>query len=270
MSVTPPVFERRQRQDRRKGDAYPLGQDLAAAIERDEVELLFQPQFSSANGALTGAEALVRWTRPTHEIVFGDELFRIAARAGLSQTLSRHVLAAALAEAKTWPDDLRLSINVTADDLAAPDFVESVVSALERVGFPANRLTLEITEQALVEDLAGSSTKLARLAEHRVCAALDDFGAGFCNFGYLKALPLHYLKLDRSMVHGITEDQRDLDVLRGIIAMAKALDLGVIAEGVETAAQRDAIIREGCAIWQGYLGAKSLSAKDFLHFVSSV
>ena len=130
-------------------------------------------------------------------------------------------------------------------------------------GFAPERLTLEITEQALVSELNRSAARLRHLADLGIRIALDDFGAGFCNFRYLKVLPLHSLKLDRTMIEGITDDARDLAVFRGIVAMARALDLKVVAEGIETEAQRDAVAREGCDAWQGFLGARPLEAAEF-------
>lgn len=255
--------ERRLRYDRRAAAAHPLSADLAAAIAADAVEVLFQPQFACIGGAIVGAEALVRWHHPDRGQVAGDELFRIAARSDLVRRLSDHVMDRALAVACHWPQDMRLSLNITAGDLATPGFPDIVAAALCRTGFAPERLTLEITEQALVLELDRSAERLGQLVDLGIKVALDDFGAGFCNFRYLKKLPLHYLKLDRSMIEGVAEDMRDLEVLRGIVALASALDLAVIAEGVETAAQRDAVAREGCASWQGFLGARAISAEDF-------
>ncbi len=254
--------ERRQRRDRRTAMLHPLAGELAGAMDRDEVELLFQPQFA-ANGRVTGAEALVRWQHDELGAVSGEELFLIAGRSEMSRGLTDHVLARALTAALHWPDHLRLSLNVTAADLASADFAQAITGALAESGFAPERLTLEITEQALVAELDRSAERLGELVAMGVRVALDDFGAGFCNFRYLKKLPLHYLKLDRSMVQGIAEDRRDLEVLRGIVAMASALDLAVIAEGIETEAQRDAVVREGCESWQGFLGGKPMTAAQF-------
>jgi EAL domain-containing protein (putative c-di-GMP-specific phosphodiesterase class I) len=121
-----------------------------------------------------------------------------------------------------------------------------------------------VTEQVLVADMSLAERSLADLAAQGIRIALDDFGAGFCNFRYLKTLPLHYLKLDRSMVDGITEDPRDLAVLRAITAMATALDLEVIAEGIESEPQRLAVAREGCAFYQGFVRAQPMSEEAFL------
>ena len=250
-----PAGERRRRVDRR-GTAHPLGQDLGAAMAGDGIEILFQPQFAAASGEVTGAEALARWPHPQRGVIGGEELFRIAGRSDKARALSDHVMTRALGSAAAWRPDIHLSINITATDLVTPVFPDLVAKALRATGFAPERLVLEITEQALVHDLEGSAATLRKLVDLGVRVALDDFGAGFCNFRYLKMLPLHYLKLDRSMVEGITEDRRDLEVLRGIVALAAALDLKVVAEGVETEGQRAAVVREGCHSWQGFLGAR--------------
>lgn len=266
MSVATTPSERRQRRDRRAAFLHPLADDLAEAMARDEVDLLFQPQFATADGRMTGAEALVRWHHADLGAVSGDELVLIAqgshGGSDLRQGLTGHVLARAMAVAATWPPHLRLSLNVTAADLAAPDFGVSITAGITASGVAPARLTLEITEQALVADLDRSAARLEELVALGVRVALDDFGAGFCNFRYLKKLPLHYLKLDRSMVQGIAEDRRDLEVLRGIVAMANALDLAVVAEGIETEAQRQAVAHEGCESWQGYLGGRPMAADE--------
>jgi len=242
---------------------------LSGAIERNEVEIQFQPQFSCADGGIIGAEALARWAPDEAAEVSGDELFTIAGQTALSHSLSQYVFDAALKEAHDWPGEMRLSLNITAGDLADPEFADRMADSLARSAFLPGRLTLEITEQALVDELDRSAERLQKLVELGVKVALDDFGAGFCNFRYLKALPLHYLKLDRSMVEGIGTDMRDLEVLRGIVAMACALDLDVVAEGIETQVQREAVTREGCMAWQGFLGAKPMAAAEFRSLVKS-
>ncbi len=229
----------------------------------NRIAMQFQPQFCCASGAVVGAEALVRWSHPQRGLIAGDELFRIALRADLARAMSDHVIAQALMQARDWEGGLHLSLNITAADLAAPDFPDAVAAALCASGFASERLTLEITEQALVHDLDGSAAQLTKLVDMGIRIALDDFGAGFCNFRYLKKLPLHFLKLDRSMVEGIADDRRDLEVLRGIVALAGALDLAVIAEGIESEAQRNAVVREGCFAWQGFLGGKPMPPEDF-------
>lgn len=248
--------------DRRKGGGR-REEELRAALGEEQVEILFQPQFACDDGRLLGAEALSRWNHPRLGRIGVESLFDIAERSGEAARLTRHIAGRALAVAADWPERLHLSLNVTATDVTAEDFAGDIASAVAEVGFAPGRLTLEITEHALVAELDRSATQLERLAGQGVRIALDDFGAGFCNFRYLKRLPLHCLKLDRSMVEGVAESERDLAVLRAIVAMATALDLAVIAEGVETKAQRDAVAREGCAAWQGFLGAEPMTASAF-------
>lgn len=253
------------------GDVFPAGlssqqleADVLAALDRDEIEIVFQPQFSSVNNAMMGAEALARWQHPVLGQMSAAALFTIAERADHVGPLSRHIAAKATAAARLWPEHLRLSLNVTATDLAAGNFADNILKTLIQSGFPPERLTLEITEQVLLAELGSSAAQLQYLCDRGVRIALDDFGAGFCNFRYLKRLPLHYLKLDHSMVEGVNEDVKDLAVLRAIVAMAKALDLTVLAEGVESEAQLLTIAAEGCDAWQGYFGARPMSADDFL------
>jgi predicted signal transduction protein with EAL and GGDEF domain len=238
--------------------------DLLKAIDGDEIEVVYQPQYALDDGRLSGAEALARWNHPVLGRMGAGALFAAAERADHVPQLSRHIGRLALEGAAEWHGELRLSLNVTAADLSAGSYADGLLALIGKAAFPPERLTLEVTEQALLHDIQLADQTLRTLAQSGIRIALDDFGAGFCNFRYLKLLPLDYLKLDRSMVEGITTDRRDLAVLRGIVAMANALDLQVIAEGVETEAQREAIAAEGCAFYQGFLAAKPMSAGEFL------
>jgi EAL domain-containing protein (putative c-di-GMP-specific phosphodiesterase class I) len=258
---------RRTGNDRRARADAAVAAGLLAALERREIEVLFQGQYAASDNRLVGAEALARWQHPEAGRIGAAELFAAAERAHRVPELSRHVARLALTAAASWPARLSLSLNVAPEDLAASDFAEGIADLLDETGFPARRLTLEITEQSLVAELESPARRLQRLAALGVRIALDDFGAGFCNFGYLKKLPLHALKLDRSMVEGIGENARDRAVLRGIVGMAHALGLDVTAEGVETEAQRAAIVEEGCSAWQGFLGSQPLRAEAFIGMV---
>lgn len=255
--------ERRTRIDRRSQADDQLANELRAALERGEIEILFQPQFAAADNRLVGAEALARWQHPGQVVIDGATLFEIAERAGQVEALTHRIVKEALEIAGNWPVPLRLSVNVTAADVTAGNFAANIAGAVAEVGFPPEHLTLEITEQVLLADLDRTAGQLRQLADLGIRIALDDFGAGFCNFDYLKRLPLHALKLDRRMIEGIVSEPRDLAVLRGILAMARALGLEVVAEGVEDEAQRLAVVREGCTSWQGFHGAKPMTATQF-------
>jgi len=217
-----------------------------------------------ASNRLIGAEALARWNHPELGRIGAGGLFAIAERTDHIPQLSRQIARQALRAAAQWPGDLRLSLNVTPNDLAADDFADNFADLLQDSGFSGWRLTLEVTEQVLLADIAAAATAFAALAAGGIRFALDDFGAGFCNFRYLKLLPLHYLKLDRAMIEGVAADPRDLAVLRAMIAMARALELDVIAEGVETEGQRLLAAAEGCKAYQGFLRSVPLSADEFM------
>lgn len=247
--------------------AAELEADLLAALDRDEIEIAFQPQYSLADNRLVGAEALARWQHPRVGLIGAHALFAIAERTDHVAQLSRHIARTALAAAREWRSDLRLSLNVTPADLASSDFARDFGALVEEAGFAADRLTLEITEQVLLDDLERVAPMLTVLRGRGMRIALDDFGGGFCNFRYLKLLALDMLKLDRSMIEGIEVDPRDRAVLRAIVAMAGALDLTVVTEGIENEAQRMIAAEEGCTLYQGYFGSPPLSPQAFLDLV---
>lgn len=258
------------------GDASPPGHsaaqleaDLLGAIDRGEIEILFQPQFGLPDDRLIGAEALARWNHPQLGRIGAGALFAVAERADHIGPLSRHIAGVALGIASRWPEPLRLSLNITPADLAFSSYVPHLLDTVRSSGIPPRRVTLEVTEQSLLHDVHQAAQMMADLSAQGIRIALDDFGAGFCNFRYLKVLPLHYLKLDRSMIDGITRDKRDVAVLRAIVAMARALDLEVIAEGVESDEQRSRIAQEGCAYYQGFLRAAPMSAAAFSELASN-
>ena len=246
-----------------KRSSHELEADLLAAIDRDEIEILFQPQFSLAGDAMIGAEALARWHHPVIGKVGAAALFQIAERADHTAQLSRHIAERALQGARSWPEGLRLSLNITPADLAVENFALDFARLSDTVGFPMERVTLEIVEQVLLGDLDRVKSVLDQLKLLDCRIALDDFGAGFCNFRYLKVLSLDCIKLDRSMVDGVIDDERDQAVFRAIMGMARALDLSVLVEGIETEAQRDFCAREGCEYYQGFLRAEPMTASEF-------
>lgn len=247
-------------------NAAQLETDLLRALDSDAIEVVYQPQFACADDRLTGAEALARWNHPVLGRIGAGTLFAVAERCDHVPQLSRHIARKAIQGAKRWPMDLRLSLNVTANDLASQTFADQFLAMTREEGFAPWRLTVEVTEQVLLGEVKQAATQLAQLAAAGARIALDDFGAGFCNFRYLKLLPLHFLKLDRSMIEGVVGSARDLAVLRAIVAMANALELKVIVEGVESEAQRALASAEGCAAYQGFLRAKPMSGDAFLNF----
>lgn len=240
-----------------------LEADLLAAIDRDEIEIVFQPQYTTDSNMLCGAEALARWQHPDIGRLGANTLFTLAERTDHVAQLSRHITERALAEAARWEGDWRLSVNVTPADLAAGSFAEEFAAVVRDSGFPPDRLTIEITEQVLLADLEYIAGMLRPLKARGIAIALDDFGAGYSNFRYLKSLPIDIIKLDRSMVEGIAEDPRDMAILRAIVALARALRLTVVAEGVEEEAQLAILTHEGVTTYQGFLRSLPLSPEEF-------
>jgi len=235
-----------------------LEADLRRALEQREIEVLFQPQFSCFSGAVVGAEALARWQHPTLGAIGARDLFAIAERAALVAPLSRHVVARALEDAASWPHNLTLSLNITPEELGDPRFAQDFAALIGQSNIAPQRLMLEITEDLLLRNLKQAAAALGALRNLGFRIALDDFGAGFCNFRYLRELPLDALKLDKMMVEGVPGDPTALAVLRAIIQLGKALGLAVYAEGIETHIQRAAITAEGCDYWQGFLRAQPM------------
>ena len=203
-----------------------------------------------------GVEALARWRHPQLGELGAVPLFATAARSDFVVQLSTHVQQRALSLAATWPKsltDLRVSVNVTAADMALPGFAEDFLARVDEAGFPRERLTVELTESGLIADLAGAANLLARLRGAGLRVAIDDFGTGYSSLAYLKALPLDYLKIDKTLADDITGSTRDRIVVRGVIDMARSLGLAVITEGVESEIQLTLLAREGCNYYQGYL-----------------
>jgi len=242
--------------------AVEIEAELLGASDRDKIAIVFQPQFSLPGERLCGAEVLARWDHAELGRIGAGALLTIAERADHLPQLSSHVARRALEQARQWPGDLRLSLNVTPADLASGSYSTRLLDPLKEVAL--RRLTLEVTKQALLQDIALAASTMADLSAQGIRIALDDFGAGFCNFRYLKVLPLHYLKLDRTMVKRIATDARDRAVLCGIFAMAQALDLVLIAEGIESEEQLAVVAKEGCGLFQGFLRASPMSGEEFL------
>lgn len=239
-----------------------LESDLLRALDRREIEVLFQPQFACVTGALVGAEALARWRHPTLGAIGARDLFAVAERAALVAPLSRHVVARALEDAATWPAGLTLSLNITPEELGDPRFAADFAALIGQSDIAPERLMLEITEDVLLRNLAQAASALKALRGLGFRTALDDFGAGYCNFRYLRELPLDALKLDKAMVEGVPADTTALAVLRAIVALARALGLAVYAEGIEDEIQRAAITAEGCDYWQGFLRAQPMPSEQ--------
>jgi diguanylate cyclase (GGDEF)-like protein len=247
-----------------------LETDLRTALERDEIEVLFQPQVAITTGRIVGVEALARWRHPDLGELGAETLFAAAERSDYLLQLSDHVQRKAVMIATCWPDEmahLRLAVNITAGDIAQPGFADRFLAII--AGFDAGRLTVEVTEGGLIEDLGEAAALLSTLRAAGLRVAIDDFGTGYSSLAYLKALPLDYLKIDRRLAQDITGSPRDRVVVRGVIEMARSLGLGVVAEGVETEEQLALLAAEGCNYYQGFLCSPPVDSTTLARLVAA-
>ncbi|MBJ7309716.1 putative bifunctional diguanylate cyclase/phosphodiesterase [Rugamonas sp. CCM 8940] len=249
-----------------------LEADLRRALTLDEFVLHYQPQVG-VDGRLAGAEALVRWNHPQRGLVAPGEFIPAAEDTGLIVPLGQWVLRAACLQLAQWGADaatasLRMAVNVSAHQFHRPDFVEQVLAVLAETGAPAGHLKLELTESLLLKDVAGTIEKMCLLREVGVGFSLDDFGTGYSSLSYLHRLPFDQLKIDRSFIQEIGSDSHGAAIVRIIVALGQALNMAVLAEGVETAQQFDFIVAEGCHAYQGYLYSRPLTVGQLAAFLA--
>ncbi len=234
---------------------------LYRAIDNDEFTLHYQPQYT-ADGELKGLEALIRWEDPILGMIPPDRFIPIAEEIGLIVTIGEWVLHTACRQMQNWfqhgAPRIRLSVNLAGPQITRGDIVDTVSRVLDSTAFPAELLELEITETFIMDHVEQTQNALSALQARGVRIAIDDFGTGHSSLATLKRLPADTLKVDRAFVHDIPEDQNDMAIIRAILAMARELGLYTVAEGVETAAQKDFLTEEGCHCFQGFFFARPL------------
>lgn len=241
-----------------------LANDLRRAVERDELILEYQPQVDVVTGAVTCVEALLRWNHPRDGLILPGVFIPIAEQTGQIGTLGDWVLRTACRQCGLWRAAghrrARVSVNVSARQFRLTNMVRIVRSALDEARLEADALELEITEGLMMENLHAVEGVLRELREMGVTLAVDDFGTGYSSLAYLKHLPLHCLKIDRSFVRDLPADGDSAAIARSILAMAHHLNLSLVAEGVETQEQYDFLVDEGCDMVQGFLLSRPLAA----------
>lgn len=248
-----------------------LQNHLRQALDRGDIFAHYQPQYCLKSGNLIGFEALSRWKDAVLGIVSPEKFVAIAEDCGLIGELGEQVLRRACLEALEWPAlsgeaPLRLSVNVSALQLKRANFVSSIKAILAETGFPPERLELEITESVLIADPEKAMITLNQLAAMGIAIAMDDFGKGYSSLSYLQSFSLARLKIDRSFITNLNQPN-GAPIINAIITLAKAMNLTVVAEGVETEGQRQALRDLGCDYAQGYLYAPGLSGKDTLKHI---
>ena len=244
-----------------------LEADLRQGLQRHEFCAHYQRQ-TNADGQTTGAEALVRWQHPRGPMMLPAMFIPLAEETGLILPLGQWVLETACLQLVAWArvaatSHLTIAVNVSACQFRQSDFVKQVLQVTERTGADPNKLTLKVTESLLVADVERTAEKMNRLKAQGISFALNDFGTGYSSLSYLQRLPLNQLKIDKSFVRDVLTDPSDAAIARTVLVPGQTLGLEVIAEGVETASQRDFLAHIGYRAYQGYLFSHPVPAEQF-------
>jgi len=240
---------------------------LSAVIAHQQIAVVFQPQIDPVSGRVVGAEALARWEGAAG----AEQLFERAAAGGLSERLSRLVQRKALRAAAAWEGPLRrlgVSINLLPQDLLRGGFDSWLLDEIYAASIDPKRVTVEITESALLSDFELIGERLARLRACGIRVALDDFGTGYASLAYLAALPLDSIKIDRGLIQSIATSEPHRIVVRSIVRLARELGLTIVVEGVESTIQLALLAEWGCDLYQGFLGAGALDQAELARFVA--
>jgi diguanylate cyclase (GGDEF)-like protein len=243
-----------------------LDHAMRLALAHGRFRLHYQPQVDLANGAVVGAEALIRWRDPELGDIAPGEFIPVAEESGFIVAIGAWVLERAVAQAAAWRAaglEMAVSVNVSALQFQQPGFADGVAAVLRAAGLPAPWLELELTESCLIQDAPDATRRLRALAQLGVKLAIDDFGTGYSSLAYLKRFPIDRLKIDRSFVSGLPGEDSDTAIVQAIVHMGRALRLRIVAEGVENEAQRRFLQEAGCDQYQGYLYAPALDVAAF-------
>jgi diguanylate cyclase (GGDEF)-like protein/PAS domain S-box-containing protein len=246
-------------------DRRQLEEDLRSALAADGLHLVYQPVVSAATEQISGYEALLRWQHPTRGLISPTVFVPIAEDAGLISQIGEWVLRTACRDAVSWPESIRVAVNVSPIQFANPALPGIVMSALAGAGLSAGRLELEITESVFLNDDADTDAMFARLKAIGIRLALDDFGTGYSSLGYLKKAPFDKIKIDQSFVRGAAmQGSRNSAIIKSIVSLAEALSMDTTAEGAETHDELDLIRQLGCSHVQGYIYGKPMPAVEIM------
>lgn len=247
---------------------------LRRALVQNEFVLHYQPQVDMHTGKVTGCEALVRWNDPERGLISPIRFIPLAEETGLIVPLGEWVLHQACVQARAWLDaglpPLLLAVNLSARQLQQANIVERVAAILDKTGLPAAHLKLELTESMIMGHGEEAVVLLQALKDLGLSLSIDDFGTGYSSLAYLKRFPIDELKIDQGFVRDIPLDHNDMEIAAAIISLARSMRLKVVAEGVETEAQRDFLLQQGCNAYQGYLFSEPLPAEDLARLVQGL
>ena len=248
-----------------------LSGDLRHALERNELVLHYQPKIDLATNTVMGAEALIRWQHPEHGLIPPDEFIPLAERTGLIRPITDWVIKTAVKQSKQWRNaghEMRIAVNVSARSFQNSEgLAERIDSILKSLDMPADSLEVEITENLLMSDITNVFSMLKQISDLGVTIAIDDFGTGYSSLAYLKTLPLHTLKIDKSFVLDMATDENDAVIVRSTIDLAHNLGFSVVAEGIENAETLEILVELGCDGAQGYYFSKPLPADQFFDWM---
>ncbi len=245
-------------------ERYLIEQQLRAAIKNRELALHYQPQYDIESGRIVSIEALVRWNHPELGILFPDSFIEVAESSGLIIPLGELVLDMALEFLTICKNMERIAVNISSKQFNDSDFFSTVMRLLAKHGLSPENLELEMTESVVMDDESETTKLLFALAEKGIKLSIDDFGTGYSSLSYLKRMPISTLKIDRSFVTDLPEDESDSAIVRSIVAMAKTLGLDLVAEGIETKEQEEFFKKEGGVIGQGYYYSKPVPPEEML------
>ncbi len=254
--------------------AMRVEQELQRALEQGELRLRYQPSVDLATGQVVGAEALVRWEHPQRGLIVPDSFLGVAEETGLIVPLGSWVVGETCRQLAEWqarPEtaDLRVSVNLSARELTHPDVVSTVLSCVRDSGIDPRSLAIEVTESTAMADGDTGFRALSDLNAEGIRVAIDDFGTGYSSMEQLRRMPVDIVKVDRSFVAGMASDSTDREIVAAVIGMARALNLSVVAEGIETREQAEALRELGCDIGQGFLFAKAVPAVELEQLAQS-
>ena len=246
--------------------------NLNRALENDELEVYYQPQYDIQKKQLVGLEALIRWNHADLGFIAPEKFLPAAEESGLIVSLDRWVMHKSLHQMKAWSDEGlvlgRLSLNLTMQQIDQFDFLEFLIKLMKETGCEGQSIGFEITEGQLMKNPERTIELLDCISELGIEISIDDFGTGYSSLAYLKKLPVDTLKIDKEFIRDITEDEDDASIVKSVIALAKSMRIAVLAEGVETSDQLNFLKKEGCTLIQGYYLSQPKPAADIPALIS--
>jgi len=241
--------------------------ELLDALHSGQIKPYFQPFINMKTNKVAGLEILARWEHPTEGFIRPDVFVHIAEDVGAMREFTLTMLRRACEAAVVWPDNVKLAFNVSPNELRNDAITDGFFEVLKETGTSSDRIEVEITENAFIEEVGEISEAVAKLKKRGVQISIDDFGTGFSNLTHLKMLPFDKIKIDQSFIRDMASNPESEAIVKNVIALGNSLGLPTVAEGIELGGNRDTLQELGCSIGQGYLYAKALKAEEVMPFI---